>query len=475
MIKENQKALNLINIVSDGIVIIVSMLIAYALRFNVFRGVIGHAPLLYYAIAAVIIAPFFLFLFALFGLYESFRTKRFQYELQQIIKAEFLGTIVLITLFFIFKSINISRWSLVFFFVVGTVGIALKRFILRKMLRYYRSLGRNLKHILLIGSGSGAQMFFSAVKDTPTLGFHISGQVCSGDSLETLPRFGGIADLEHVLNGRVFDEVVCALDAEETFYMKQVIQACEKSGTRLSIIPFYHEFMPSNPCFDEISGIPLLNLRRVPLDNSANAFTKRLFDIVGAITLIALTSWIMLIAAVGTKVSSPGPIIFRQERIGRDKKRFTMLKFRSMRVNKLANTAWSRSEDDRKTRFGAFLRKFSIDELPQLFNVLAGDMSLVGPRPELPFFVEKFRETVPLYMVKHQVRPGITGWAQVNGLRGDTSIPERIKYDIFYIENWSLIFDIKILFLTAFRGFVNSEKLSADSGKGVHIGINGKS
>jgi len=181
---------------------------------------------------------------------------------------------------------------------------------------------------------------------------------------------------------------------------------------------------------------------------------------VGSLLLIVLTSPVMLFAAIGVKLSSPGPVIFRQERIGRDKKPFSMYKFRSMRVNGGQDTGWSRDHDDRKTKFGALIRKCSIDELPQLFNVLKGDMSLVGPRPEVPFYVEQFKEEIPLYMVKHQVRPGITGWAQVNGFRGDTSIRGRIECDIYYIEHWTLFFDIKILFMTLFKGIINSEKLN---------------
>ena len=189
-------------------------------------------------------------------------------------------------------------------------------------------------------------------------------------------------------------------------------------------------------------------------------YMKRLLDVAGSLVLIVCTSPIMLAAAIGVRLSSPGPVIFKQERVGRNKKLFKMYKFRSMRVNADQDTGWSRDVDDRKTRFGSILRKLSIDELPQLFNVLKGDMSLVGPRPEVPHYVRQFKEQIPLYMVKHQVRPGITGWAQVNGLRGDTSIEARIRYDIYYIENWNFFFDIKILFMTLVKGIVNQEKLS---------------
>ena len=236
---------------------------------------------------------------------------------------------------------------------------------------------------------------------------------------------------------------------------------------KLSIIPFYAQYMSSNPYFDDLDGIPLMNIRRIPLDNWAHAFSKRALDIAGSLALIVLTSPLMLFCAVGVKLSSPGPVLFRQKRIGRNKEPFYMYKFRSMRVNDGQDTRWSADQDERKTAFGALMRKCSLDELPQFFNVLKGEMSLVGPRPEIPFYVERFKEDIPLYMVKHQVRPGITGWAQVNGLRGDTSIKARIEYDVYYIEHWSLLFDIEILLTTVFKGkFLNSEVVRMPVRKG---------
>ena len=217
--------------------------------------------------------------------------------------------------------------------------------------------------------------------------------------------------------------------------------------------------MPARPQFDSLNGLPMINLRRIPLDNLGNAFMKRAMDIAGSLVLLLVFSPVMLITAVGVRLSSPGPVIFKQKRVGLGKKEFYMYKFRSMRVNSGSDTSWSQNHDSRKTRFGAFIRKFSIDEFPQFLNVLKGDMSLVGPRPEIPHFVEQFQEKIPLYMVKHQVRPGITGWAQVHGLRGNTSIEDRIRHDIFYIENWTLLLDIKILLMTVFKGVVNAETL----------------
>ena len=211
-----------------------------------------------------------------------------------------------------------------------------------------------------------------------------------------------------------------------------------------------------------VGRIPLISVHSTPLDNRFNAFVKWCVDVLGSLALIVLTSPIMLVAAIGVKLSSPGPIIFRQVRVGKMGKKFKMLKFRSMKVNSDSKTAWSTDIDQRKTRFGSFIRKTGIDELPQLINVLRGDMSLVGPRPEIPHFVEHFRTVIPLYMVKHYVKPGINGLAQIMGLRGDTSVEERIERDIEYIENWSLWLDIVILLKTPFKAFNKNEKYTGE-------------
>ena len=291
-----------------------------------------------------------------------------------------------------------------------------------------------------------------------TLGFCIDHYLAPRDCLPGISYLGTYDAIGNVLDRQNPDEVVIALEADEYTYLQSIIASSEKNGVKVSLIPFYNKFMPSRPSIDEIGDVSLVNLRHIPLDNIGNAFLKRAMDIVGSLILIICTSPLMLFAAVGVKLSSPGPILFRQERVGLNKKPFYMYKFRSMRVNDRQATGWSTNSDPRKTKFGSFIRKFSIDELPQFFNVLKGDMSLVGPRPELPFFVNQFKESIPLYMVKHQVRPGITGWAQVNGFRGDTSIQGRIEHDIYYIENWTLLFDIKILFMTIFK-FSNSETI----------------
>lgn len=459
MIKENQKVLNGLNVVTDALLAFAAIIPAYILRFYVFSGEPDHMVLSYYIRAALCLTPLFLMIYALLGLYESFRSREYIRELERIIAAN-LAVVGLFTVFlYVIKDIHISRWVIAFYFCLATLLVSLKRLLLRHILRSYRTQGYNLKHVLVVGSGHAAVSYRQAVEADPSLGYDIVGCITDEEPPQGIAPIGGFADLERILDGNDYDEVVAALSVTESDRIRDVISACEKTGTKLSLIPYYFEYMPAHPYVDEVGGVPLMNIRRIPLDNIANAFIKRAMDIVGGTLCIILFSPLMLFAAIGVKLSSPGPIIFKQIRVGRNKKPFTMYKFRSMRVNARENSGWTTDTDPRKTRFGSFIRKFSIDELPQLFNVVKGDMSLVGPRPELPHFVEQFKESVPLYMVKHQVRPGITGWAQVCGLRGDTSIPDRIQHDIYYIENWSPLLDIKILILTVFKGFVNSEKL----------------
>ena len=459
MIKENQKFLNYINIFTDAAVIVISLVIAYILRFEVLEGIPGNLMLPYYLRVSVVMVAIYFLIYSTFGLYDSFRNKQFFKELGLIIKANILGALIFIAAFYVFKIIDLSRLALVIFFFVNISLTSVKRFTLRSVLRSYRKKGFNIKHILIVGSGDLAKDYIQAINKNKSLGFNIMGYVSNSKNLEGYKYYGGFESLDNILDEIIFDEVVAALEIEDFRKLKDIIEVCEKSGTKVSMIPFYSKYMPTKPYIDEIEGIPLINLRRIPLDNIGNALIKRIMDIAGSIALILISSPIMIFAAIGTKLSSPGPIIFKQERVGLNKNIFTMYKFRSMRVNDAQNKGWTTNNDPRKTKFGSFMRKFSIDELPQFFNVLFGDMSLVGPRPELPHFVDKFKETIPLYMVKHQVRPGITGWAQVNGYRGDTSIKGRIEHDIYYIENWSALFDIKIIFMTAFKGMMNNEKI----------------
>lgn len=324
-----------------------------------------------------------------------------------------------------------------------------------------RAKGLNLKHIILVGYSRAAEEFVDRVKENPQWGYLIRGilddNVESGTMYKGIKVIGRIDNLLVILPQNRLDEIAITLGLNEYYKLERIVSLCEKSGVHTKFIPDYNNIIPTKPYTEDLLGLPVVNIRHVPLTNTFNMMVKRAVDILGGTFAIILFSPIMLVVTGVIKLTSPGPLIFKQERVGLHNKPFMMYKFRSMEVQK-PNTekrAWTVKNDPRVTGIGKFMRKTSIDELPQLFNVLKGDMSLVGPRPERPQFVEKFREEIPRYMIKHQVRPGMTGWAQINGYRGDTSIRRRIDYDLYYIENWTLGLDIKILFLTIFKGFVN--------------------
>lgn len=458
MIRENQTLLNRLNVALDGALIFLSLLVAYWLRFEVLRG-IPTVPLQSYVLAGLVLIPVHLMTYAVFGLYESFRKKRLYQELELLFGANALDFALLLMTLFLTRDVNFSRLALGFFTTIATGSLGVKRIFMRKFLSTLRRRGRNQKHAIIVGSGPLARKYVEEIRRSPWLGYQITGYVSRKSKWKDVKWLGEFGQLPALLDIYHPDEVVAALDIDEYQELSHIIQICEKAGTKLSLIPFYAQYLPAHPQIDSLNGLQMINLRRIPLDNWGNAFLKRTADVIGSLLLIVLTLPLMLIAAAGVRLSSPGPVIFKQKRVGLNKNEFYMYKFRSMRVNDQVDTAWSTDHDDRKTRFGAFIRKYSIDELPQFFNVLKGDMSLVGPRPEIPHYVEQFKEEIPLYMVKHQVRPGITGWAQVNGLRGDTSIEDRIRCDVYYIENWTFFFDIKILLMTVFGGIVNTEQL----------------
>jgi Undecaprenyl-phosphate glucose phosphotransferase len=458
MIKENQNLLNKFNAISDIIILFLSMTFAYIIRFHIFSSDTEYIKLITYIQFSVVIIPINLIIFNFFNLYHSFRTTTFIKECTQIIKANTMLTAILLSLLFVFRLVDISRWVLVAFYFVNITLIISKRFILRKTLAKFRSKGLNLKHVVIVGGGQVANEYLEVIKTNTNYGYNYYGYVANNSNFKG-EKLGNYDDLYEVLNKCKPDEVVCALDVSDAKYIENVVSDCEKTGTKISIIPFCYKYIPSQPYIDQIGNIPIINVRRIPLDNLGNAFTKRTIDILGSLILIICTSPIMIVTAIITKCTSEGPVVFKQKRVGLNKKLFTMYKFRSMKINCEEQTGWSTDCDPRKTKFGSFIRKFSIDELPQFFNVLKGDMSLIGPRPELPHFVDNFKNEIPLYMVKHQVKPGITGLAQVNGFRGDTSIKKRIEYDIYYIENWNLLMDISILFKTVFKGLRNNEHL----------------
>jgi len=395
------------------------------------------------------------------GLYIPHRGKKISQEVVTIFKANAIGIIILINVLFLIKQVHYSRYVLLLFAVFCVTLSTLERVVLRVMLRKLRASGYNLKHILIIGAGDLGLSFAHKIQENKHLGYNIIGFLddekkigyrASGASV-----IGPISELDKVVMENDLDEVVIAIPLKQYDRLQEIIKTCEKLGVKAQIIPDYYKYLPARPYVDQLDDLPIINIRYVPLDDAFNKIAKRLADIIIAVIGILVTSPIMIITAIIIKLTSPGPVLFKQTRVGMNRREFEMYKFRSMKVQteEEEKSQWTTKDDPRKTKFGNFIRRTSIDELPQLFNVLKGDMSIIGPRPERPYFVDKFKEEIPKYMIKHHVRPGITGWAQVNGFRGDTSIKARIEHDIYYIENWNMWLDIKIIFLTFFKGFIN--------------------
>ncbi len=470
MIKDNQIFFNRMHIVLDGLVVAVSFLLAWSIKFltplaESTPGVTALSAETYFR-TLYFIVPGYLILYGIYNLYSSKRSSRIRVEVAGIFKANTVGIgLVMISFFMLSTSVDgvvdFSRTLILLFYVINMILTFLYRMLVRKFLYFIRRKGNNLKHVILVGYSRAAEAYLDRIASNPQWGYVVHGilddHVPRGTLYRGVKVLGSLGNLEYILPENKMDEIAITLSLEDYDSLEHIVDLCERAGVHTKFIPDYGSLFPSRPYTEDLMGLPVINIRYVPLSNTWNALMKRLVDIFGSIFCIILFSPVMLFAAIGTRVTSKGPIIYKQTRIGLHSKPFTMYKFRTMRVQSAEEEkkGWTIPGDDRVTKFGSFLRRTSIDEMPQFFNVLAGKMSLVGPRPERPQFVDKFREEIPRYMVKHQVRPGITGWAQINGYRGDTSIRKRIEHDIYYIENWSLGFDFRILFLTVFKGFIN--------------------
>ena len=464
MIKDNQKVFNRLLVILDAVVIAASFMIAYFIKFYILNDGPGPGVLPaedYFALVPFIV-PGFILLYYRCGVYTPKRTVRRRFEIYGIFQANTVGlAAMIIILYMIVKEINYSRSVIMFFYMLNIFLTGCLRIALRKSLQTMRSKGYNLKHILLVGYSRATEEYIDRLQDNPQWGYVVCGilddHIPAGTLYKGVKVLGSLGNLEVILPENKLDEIVIALSLKDYDVLAKIVNFCEKSGVHTKFVPDYNSFIPTKPYTEDLMGLPVINIRYVPLTNTGNKLVKRIMDIIGSLFGIIITSPVMLACAIAVKLSSPGPVIFKQERVGLHNKPFYMYKFRSMQQQAPGKEkkAWTVKDDPRVTSVGKVLRCTSLDELPQLFNILKGDMSLVGPRPERPHFVEKFREEIPHYMVKHQVRPGLTGWAQVNGLRGDTSIRKRILYDIYYIENWSISFDVKIIFLTFFTGFIN--------------------
>lgn len=355
----------------------------------------------------------------------------------------------------VYSRVWMGLWA-----IFASIGLIFAHAFLRKALRFLGRLAWSQRSVVVVGAGDLASKLLKRFSDDSWTGFQIAGivseQTSGSGSLQASMTEGGIEDLERVIESTGSQEVWVALPLDEQHRLKQIMDRLRHSTVTIRFVPDMTDLRLINHSITSIAGFPMLNITESPMTCPINFTLKSIEDRVFSALILLLISPVMLLIALGVKLSSPGPVFYRQERVGWNRKVFKMLKFRSMPVDveRESGPRWASENDNRPTRFGAWLRRTSLDELPQFINVLRGEMSIVGPRPERPVFVERFKNEIPDYMQKHLVRAGITGWAQVNGWRGNTDLVKRIEYDLYYIENWSLWFDIKIILMTMMPGII---------------------
>ena len=396
------------------------------------------------------------------GLYLPRREGLLMAEVVDVCKGAGLCVLVLLAGSVFYRDFECSRSFMAFYLILVCAVLSVGHVVLRMLLRDLRQRGRNLRHVLIVGAGRLGQEVLDRIVTNPWMGLKPMGFVDDdparrGQSIRDLPVLGTLSAVPSLIAEGQVDQVICALPMEEQSKLQVLLDALSQEVVDVRIVPDLFNYGSLNPSVGDLDGLPILSLREGPL-HGWNKLMKRLTDIVFSLLVLVLGSPFLLLLGLLVKLTSTGgPVLFRQKRMSLDGKVFDMLKFRTMKVDaeKETGPVWAKENDDRRTPIGAFLRKTSMDELPQFWNVFRGDMSIVGPRPERPEFIESFRTTVPRYMLRHKIKAGITGWAQVNGWRGNTSLEKRIQYDLYYIENWSVWFDLRIMFLTVFRGLVN--------------------
>jgi Undecaprenyl-phosphate glucose phosphotransferase len=405
--------------------------------------------------------PLWFIVFKALGLYRPRRISSRVAEAMDIVKATSIATLILISLTFFVARYEFSRVIFLYFWIISIIALCLIRILFREFLRLIRKRGYNLRYVLIAGTGKLGQDITDKIQDHPELGLKIRGFLSEDasqvgntvDGYQVLDTYENIRD---VIISNQIDMVLITLPLNAHEKLKSILDNIADEMVSIMIIPDLFEFISLRGGVGEFEGIPIISLRDSPL-YGWNRVIKRSTDILLSLLIVLVTSPLMFAISILIKIMSPGPILYKQDRMGLDGKIFKMLKYRTMgtQAEEKTGPTWATENDNRRTSVGAFLRKTSLDELPQFFNVLKGDMSIVGPRPERPHFIQQFRSKIPKYMLRHKMKAGITGWAQVNGWRGNTSLEKRVEYDLYYIENWKLMFDFEIMWLTFWRGFTS--------------------
>jgi exopolysaccharide biosynthesis polyprenyl glycosylphosphotransferase len=450
----------------DAALVCTAFVLAYRIRTTVPwpEELANQVPLSNYLSLLIVQAVAVVLTFFIYRLYYIPRAISRVDQFYSVFAAVSVGTMMSVAVStFVFKGddvvLDYPRAMIMYAWLLSIVLIMLGRVTHQQMRHWLRRRGLGKDRLLLVGSGETARIILQRIAWSPKLGYELIGVVNGTEDVSAMldvPLVGKPEDLPDLIEKHSIDEVIIAMPEEGHRETMKVISYCERGRVSIKIFPDVFQFITSQASIDELGGLPLLSVRDFALRGYMLIF-KRLMDIVGSVVGLIFLSPLMLLVAVAIKLESPGPVFFVQERMGLDGKPFMMLKFRSMRRDaEKDGPGWTTENDPRRTRIGTILRKIEIDELPNLINVFLGEMSLVGPRPEQAHYVEQFHQIVPRYMERHREKGGMAGWAQVNGLRGDTSISERTKYDLWYSENWSILLDIKIVLRTIWQLFERS-------------------
>ncbi|HXN40429.1 MAG TPA: undecaprenyl-phosphate glucose phosphotransferase [Myxococcaceae bacterium] len=459
MFNRFQRFYTSIKVATDVVVLAIAFGLAYATRFQALVHEKSIPPWSDTLVSLALVLIIFPVTFNQARLYATNRVRSHIEEVFEIFKAMITGTLIIVALTYFVRE-RYSRLTLAIFVMYAFVLVSGTRLLFRQALNELRRRGYNLRSIILIGAGDLGQRVIDTIDKHRELGFRITGILTRhadkvGTTVRGIPVIGHVSDVEAVLDARRVDQVLIALPIEDAPLVKGLMDQLAQRTVDVKIVPDLYQYITLCGGLEEFGGLPIISLQGGPL-HGWNLVAKRLFDILVSLCALVLTGPLLLAIALLVKVTSRGPVLFHQERMGMDGRTFKMLKFRTMYTGAEASGVQMASRDDpRRTFIGMLLRRTSLDELPQFFNVLRGEMSLVGPRPERPVFIEEFKRQVPKYHLRHKVKAGMTGWAQINGLRGQTSIQKRIEYDLYYIENWSLVLDLKILVRTALGGFIS--------------------
>jgi Undecaprenyl-phosphate glucose phosphotransferase len=461
MLKRYQRTIGDLFRVFDAVLVAAAWLGAYWLRFYVSPvDVQDMPPFDTYAALAPLVAVLWAATFSWSRVYESRRMVGRMQEVGVLLKAHGMALLLFIATTYAFEDYKYSRGVMIIFATSAALALAVARVAVRSTLRSLRARGYNLRHVVAIGDGPALDLLVARLERYPELGMRVVGVITPAGGSEARvhekPVLGHYEQVAEVVARTRADEVIVAMGASEATLIDGILDALKDEPVALRLVPDVQRYIALGCEVEDFDGVPVVRLNDSPLVGSA-AVAKRATDLVLSALALVFLALPMLVIALAVKLSSRGPVLYGQERMGLDGRTFVMYKFRSMKTDaeQRSGAVWATKNDDRRTRVGTFLRKTSLDELPQFWHVFMGDMSLVGPRPERPVFVHQFRHQIPHYMLRHRVKAGITGWAQVNGWRGDTSLSARIECDLFYIKNWSYFMDLRILLMTLWKGFVH--------------------